>query len=524
MVRSRSYLGFLVFAGIHLLLALPAWAGYECQECPKRDIAVFDMVMPPIEQDATLSYGDWLPMHLVGGGVLHALFEEDPSRNCLNFVDAQMAAGGSGAATAYQHSMGGFTAPAGAIKGADYIIAGEIAVPQMGSQYRITISLEAAESREVVATAGGTYDFSKGGGANGGMVALQLMPLMEKIRDFERRKRDEAPSIAIDVDEGFTVEPEREFIKTNETTRIKFSLEDCDGTPLAGRIFAPFVSLGRLDVRKAPQTDDNGELELEFTAGSKTGTARINVEFPYVLPFGREDTGGGTGRIQIVDHSLWATFKVRYERHFNRDEETDYGKKIFKENVNASRAFSVYMYFEPKPFEVFYAKNRPTPVPVRFRHRLAGIVPGQFVHHASGNSYEAVRGPHGIDSSITASFSEIAQAGPIELRQKEIDFVTYEIDPNTKVVTSVDLPVLESKYQIIATRRCEKIDNYRKTREDCSSTDKKESAFSTDFPAEKECQEIAATGPTMVSGKCRVPFQGKYENRTMDIDWEFHRD
>ncbi|MGD9369637.1 MAG: hypothetical protein PVH87_28255 [Desulfobacteraceae bacterium] len=64
------------------------------------------------------------------------------------------------------------------------------------------------------------------------------------------------------------------FIKPHETVKIKYRLQDCDGDPLRGRLFAPFATLGHLNVTRAPQTDDNGELDLEFIAGNKSGTAQ----------------------------------------------------------------------------------------------------------------------------------------------------------------------------------------------------------------------------------------------------------
>lgn len=518
MVHHRLSFVFAIFI---LLFILPqTGAAYECQKCPKRDIAVFGISVPPIENDALLNYGDWVPMHLVGGGLLNALFNEDPSRDCLNFVEAQMAAQGIGSGSSYQHGPGGFPAPAGAIGGADYIIAGQIAVPLLGREYMITVNLEAAESREVVATASGKYDFSIGGGANGKAMARQLMPLMEKIRDFEKRKRDEVPAVAIDVDDGITIEPARHFIKTGQTVKVKYRLEDCDGEPLKGLIFAPFATLGHLEVKEAPQTDDNGELELEFIAGDQSGTAQLRAEFQYVQPFGREDTGGGVGKLQIVNHSLWASFKVHHERHFNQDEEE--GRSIKKNNSHGSRSFSVYMYFDPKPFRVYYAKDRM--IPIRFKHRLAGFFPGQFVHNASGSNYEALKSYQGLEWSITASYSEMAQGGPLELGQKEIDFVTYEIDPKSGVITKVDLPRLKSEYRIIINRSCEKVNYEKHTREDCGDKWDTKGSISTGLPAEKECEEPAAIGPTMISGMCRIPYEGKYEQRTSTYEWEFHRE
>ena len=108
-------------------------------------------------------------------------------------------------------------------------------------------------------------------------------------------------------------------------------------------------------------------------------------------------------------------------------------------------------------------------IPVRFKHRLAGFLPGQFVHNASGSSYEALKSYQGLEWSITSSYSEMAEGGPLELFQKEIDFVTYEIDPKSGVITKVDLPTFKSDYRIIINRSCEKVNYEKHTREDCSN-------------------------------------------------------
>lgn len=524
MSLHRPLIGSLFVSVLLLFVAVQAPAAYECRQCPKRDIAVFGIAVPPVEQDGMLSYGDWVPMHLVGGGVLNALFNEDPSRECLNFIDAQLAAGGAGTGGPYQHGMGDFPAPAGAVGNADYIITGRIAVPLLGDRYMMQITLQAAGSREVVASAGGEYDFSKGGTDNGKAMARQLMPLMEKIRDFEKRKRDEVPAMAIDVDDGVAIEPARHFIKTHETVKIKYRLQDCDGEPLRGRIFAPFATLGRLNVDQAPQTDDNGELELEFIAGKTTGAAQLRAEFQYVLPFGREDTGGGTGKLQIVDHALWATVKVHHEGHHNEDREENYGKRIIKSNAHDSQTFSVYMYFEPKAFNVGYAKDRATPIPVRFNHRLAGFLPGPFVHYASGSSYEAVKGYPDLEESTTISFSETAQGGPVALQQEEQDYVTYEIDPETKAIIRVDLPAFESEYTVIWSRQCEKVDYENNTRSDCSATKHLKKTIVAHIPAQKKCEEIDALGPTMAGSICENTHSDQYGSQKSTYEWEFHRE
>ena len=419
-------------------------------------------------------------MHLASGGVYEALFEDDPSKSCLNFIEAQMAVEGSDAGHAFQYGMAGMAAPEGSITHADYIVTGSIAIPLLERDYFITLSVQAADSREVVATATEPYDASMDWHDNGERIARQFMPLMEKIRDFERRKRRESPAVAIYMnEEGLTVTPDRDFIKTHDTVKVTYRLVDCDGQPLKVRIFAPFATLGRLDVKPPPQTDDNGELELEFIAGGKTGTALLTAEFPYVLPFGRENTGGGEGRIRIVDHALWASVKVFHEGHVNQDEEED--GHIEKQSNHNSRAFSVYMYFEDKPFRVYYAEGSLTPI--RFKHRLAGIVPGRFNYTNSGSSYEARRSIAGLDWEIKASYANMTQSGPIGLYQEDADYLTYEIDPQSKKVTRVTLPVIDMHYTVTHNRTCQKKDYYRNTTSDCSDTWHTEETISTTMPA-----------------------------------------
>jgi len=62
--------------------------GWECQECPKRDLALFDLNVwqrEPPPPGSGLDQADWLQMFMVAGGIFDALFNDDPSRECINF-------------------------------------------------------------------------------------------------------------------------------------------------------------------------------------------------------------------------------------------------------------------------------------------------------------------------------------------------------------------------------------------------------------------------------------------------------
>jgi hypothetical protein len=57
--------------------------GWECQDCPKRDLAIFDLDIwqrEPPPQGSGLDQADWLGMFMAAGGILDALFNEDPSK------------------------------------------------------------------------------------------------------------------------------------------------------------------------------------------------------------------------------------------------------------------------------------------------------------------------------------------------------------------------------------------------------------------------------------------------------------
>ncbi len=73
-----------------LLGVLPSFAqDWECRECPKRTLGVFEVAVPPAGSDTTLAYGDWAMMRMVSGGVLETFMDHDPGSDCLGFYDTQ---------------------------------------------------------------------------------------------------------------------------------------------------------------------------------------------------------------------------------------------------------------------------------------------------------------------------------------------------------------------------------------------------------------------------------------------------
>ncbi len=63
--------------------------GWECQECPKRDLAFFQFDIwqrEPPTPGSGLDQADWLQMLMVADGVLHALFNKILAVSVLTFT------------------------------------------------------------------------------------------------------------------------------------------------------------------------------------------------------------------------------------------------------------------------------------------------------------------------------------------------------------------------------------------------------------------------------------------------------
>ena len=88
-MKTLSFLLFIIIVFTSQILP----QGWECKECPKRDLVFFEFdiwqkTAPP--PGSGLDQADWLQMFMVADGVLNGLFNYDPSKDCINFYDGQM--------------------------------------------------------------------------------------------------------------------------------------------------------------------------------------------------------------------------------------------------------------------------------------------------------------------------------------------------------------------------------------------------------------------------------------------------
>jgi len=269
---------------------------WECEDCPKRDIGLFDLdvwVDNPTETDSSpvgqKLYQTWVELFRVAGGIHYALFEDDPSNECIHYYDGQMSMLSGLDEQNYQHGNNQTSLPpaAGTMDEVDYCITGVIANRESDGLTIIKVYVQASGTGETVTEAVEVFDGTLSGFDAGKKIAAQLMPLMGKIRNFEKRKRDEVDIVAIDPDgKGATMElkPEKEKIKLQEKVQTTVKLIDCDGFPLKN-IKVRLTSQGGSFSPKEVVTDSRGMAKSTFTAGTIPGKFAQQFEFDFRFPY-----------------------------------------------------------------------------------------------------------------------------------------------------------------------------------------------------------------------------------------------
>jgi hypothetical protein len=287
---------FLIFITILVYTNQILPQGWECEECPKRDLAFFEFdiwqkTAPP--PGSGLDQADWLKMLMVADGVLIGLLREDPSRECINFYDGQMVLINEFDEENYivgSTSSGYWRLDRDMSSVLEYLVSGSITKGNSDGVYIIKAFVETNETAERVVEASATYDFSISGAQNGKYLAQQLMPLMQHIRDFEKRKRDEDPEIIISAKGKRSINElklEKEKLKAGETTDIEIEIIDCDGVPTKDMDVKLIGESGSFHPEKV-RTDDNGKAVSKFTAGCDPGKYKIWMEYWARYPYSIE--------------------------------------------------------------------------------------------------------------------------------------------------------------------------------------------------------------------------------------------
>ena len=288
----------------------------QCDDkCPPISVTVYDFdatSLQPASTPITDEGMDFMELYFASGGFYNSAFTTDPKHGCLQLFDATF--------TPKNHTahVGDAFHPLlpGADGGAatDYLVSGKIT----GRRGAYTLAVSVLDSKTQESVAETTVAFANAGDAldAGGKAEAQLAPLVDKIRAFQKHKRDTDTTTAISA--RFTITPAKSEIKIGERTTVKLVLTDCDGTVLKDRKVTLSMS-GPATVSPAQvTTNDQGEAQVTVTGGGKAGPATIIAKYPYTSVTHHESSAiNGWAPLQIGDapSGLWEV-RVNVSQHF----------------------------------------------------------------------------------------------------------------------------------------------------------------------------------------------------------------
>lgn len=126
----------------------------------------------------------------------------------------------------------------------------------------------------------------------GGDVVTQLTPMLDQIRDHQRRIREQDQSaIAAEL----TVKPENQSIKPGETAILTVEIKDCDGMVLNREAGIELQGPGSVIPDKV---DTTGDIAYQ---GTETGSAKVTGFWEYETTAGIPNIAGGTAVVTVTD-------------------------------------------------------------------------------------------------------------------------------------------------------------------------------------------------------------------------------
>jgi hypothetical protein len=240
----------------------------SADSCPTPVVSEYDSsvvgMTPPSDvndPEATI----WLDYASSGGGMQKAIFTEDPKRDNIDYVDAQIASGRHSVTVADFNP-----APTGPIAGTQYLAIPIVNVSETDHHmYLANARIEDAVTRDPVATSSNTV-YSSDSTQSWDLMeqaGLQVTSVFDKIRAYQTQLRDSQPNMAIRADRP-ELTPAHPKVNVGGSTVVPIRLTDCDGTPLKGWKLKLTATHGTMSPTSVT-TDAGGQATAKFHATSK---------------------------------------------------------------------------------------------------------------------------------------------------------------------------------------------------------------------------------------------------------------
>lgn len=314
--------------------------------CPPPRVEIFDLSIPPDPvptgteltkgSPQTTTYFHWLDLTTAYGGVSEALINKDPTRSGIEYLDLTIANAGSGH-TVMNYKPGVDTAPAGALHGIDYLVAGQLTGVE--GAYAVSVSLQDATTRAQVAAGHASFQSSEDSMTAAETAASQLTPALRKIRAYQQmlKRQNSGMAISPPLDQP-QVTTAKHSLKSGESTLVWLSLRDCEGLPLAHRTLKLKATHGRISPASVV-TDAAGRARATFTATS-IGPAMIQADYgPFETVTHSHDQRRGSAAVAVQASGIW---QLTLDANWHETGSTAWKSGINSEDDHSSKQASVH--------------------------------------------------------------------------------------------------------------------------------------------------------------------------------------
>ena len=252
-----------------------------CDKCPSPSVMFYDSNAESLRPaDTSLSNPaavDFMSLYFTGLGIMNGVFQFDPTRPCTRIFSAGFdevrRTISPGSPTFPNLPVPG--APGG--QSADYMV--ESTVTGAPGAFTLKGTLEDSQTREAVST--GTVTFARSIDAlqAGVDVARQLGPVLERIRAFQKGKRDANTATAIHAKLELTALAQQ--IEVGKKTEVTLVLKDCDDTLLKNRPITLKISGNAAKVDPTSVTTDARGRATVTVTGLNPGPAKLVGSWAY---------------------------------------------------------------------------------------------------------------------------------------------------------------------------------------------------------------------------------------------------
>jgi len=312
-----------------------------------------------------------------------------------------------------------------------------------GGSYALTDSIENgqtfAHAADGIATIGSaTSDNVKAACSS---AVQQILPLETKIQSYEETLKATNPLLTINPQ--IEVSPNVLKLPLNGSTGVNITATDCDGAPIANRLFSLDASLGSLSTSSV-KTDGNGKASVNYTAGSSKGVAIITATLQNLMSVTR-DTISPSGSASILTGDIDTTNLWVLEFDLHRSgagyiDQVDQDLLYMGQSYGSSWQQSTSFYVQSAHGKFIGSPNGKQNTEFDFTDTTLSISGIFFTHNFSKSTYSDATGQNCPHDPWDMSGSSQSYVAKVDSTHQGSASFSYSTDPNGLFAFNLAVP------------------------------------------------------------------------------------